>query len=141
MSTFLNNLFNDNLFKDSSIFILSDHGVTMPSIYYLYDFYQIEGQLPMLYIIVNERNNTYYQKQFKYMQENQQNLITAFDIYNTLGNIIYGDKYKNIKNKTSKKDTFKSPKGISLFDKINGKKRIPIKYSDIYKIDLNVCKL
>ena len=55
----------------------------MPSIYYLYDFYQIEGQLPMLYIIVNDRNNTYYEKQYKYMQENQQHLITAFDIYNT----------------------------------------------------------
>jgi hypothetical protein len=33
--TFLNKLFNDNLLKDSSIFLLSDHGVGMPSIYYM----------------------------------------------------------------------------------------------------------
>ena len=30
---FLNNLFNDNLLKDSSIFLLSDHGAGMPSLY------------------------------------------------------------------------------------------------------------
>ena len=40
---FLNSLFNDNLLKESSIFLLSDHGDGMPSIYYMHDFYQIEG--------------------------------------------------------------------------------------------------
>ena len=42
---FLNNLFNENLLKDSSIILVSDHGVGMPSIYFPYDFYSIEEQL------------------------------------------------------------------------------------------------
>ena len=52
---FLNELFNTNLLKDSSIFLLSDHGVGMPSFYSGYKFYSIEETLPMLYIIVNHR--------------------------------------------------------------------------------------
>ena len=47
--TFLNKLFNDDLLKDSSIILLSDHGVGMPSIYYPYNFYKLEEQLPILY--------------------------------------------------------------------------------------------
>ena len=54
---FLNNLYNYNLLKDSSIFLLSDHGVGMPSIYFLNDFYKIEEHLPMLYMIINDRKN------------------------------------------------------------------------------------
>jgi hypothetical protein len=77
---FLNNLFNDNLFSNSSIILVSDHGVAMPSIFYLYDFYKIEKRLPMLYIIVNDRKNISYEKQYKYIHENQQTFITGFDI-------------------------------------------------------------
>ena len=55
--TFLNKLFNDDLLKDSSIILLSDHGVGMPSIYYPYNFYKLEEQLPILYIIVHNRKN------------------------------------------------------------------------------------
>ena len=32
---FLNTLFNDNLLKDSTIFLLSDHGCAMPAVYYI----------------------------------------------------------------------------------------------------------
>ena len=49
---FLNDLFNKNLLKDSSILLISDHGESLPSLYYLYDFYKIEYYLPMLYIII-----------------------------------------------------------------------------------------
>ena len=38
ISNFLNRLFNDNLLKETSIIFLSDHGVGLPSLYYLYDF-------------------------------------------------------------------------------------------------------
>ena len=131
---FLNNLFKDNLLKDSSIFLLSDHGVGMPSIYFLYKFYEIEQNLPMLYMIVNDRKNYSYARQYKNIYENQQAFITGYDIYNTIGNLIYGDKYNYIKNKTSKNDTPKSNLGKSLFSDINKKKRYPGLYSDmIYK--------
>ena len=112
----------------------------MPSLYYITDFYNIEKQLPMLYIMVNDRKNVSYEKQYKYMRENQQNLITAFDFYNKLGNIIYGDKYKDIKNKTEQFDTCKSPFGESLFNKINSKDRHPNNLNLISDIELFVCK-
>ena len=97
---FLNSLFRDNLLKDTSIFLLSDHGVGMPSIYFLYNFYKYEEQLPMLYLIINDRKNVTYNKQYTYIHQNQQTFITAYDIYNTIGHLIYGDKYITINNKT-----------------------------------------
>ena len=116
----LNNLFNDNLLADTSIFLLSDHGVGMPSIYYYFSFYQLEIRLPMLYIIINDRKNISYNEQYKYINENQQTFITGYDIYNTFINLIYGDKYES-----------KGPKshnGNSLFNKINQKSRKPNNY-------------
>jgi len=134
---FLNKLFNDNLLKDSSIFLLSDHGVGMPSIYFFNDFYKIEEHLPMLYMIINDRKNISYNKQYGYLHENQQSFITAYDIYNTIANIIYGDNYIYIKNKTDNIDTPKSSKGISLFNKIDSKIRSPNIY---FRMTNQVCK-
>ena len=137
---FLNNLFNDNLLNNTSIILLSDHGDKMPSIYYPYDFYRIEGQLPMLYMIINDRKNISYEKQYKYIYKNQQTFITAYDIYNTIGNLIFGDKYYYIKNKTAYHDTPKSQYGKSLFEKINQKKRNPQFYKKIGPMRRDSCK-
>jgi hypothetical protein len=134
---FLNNLYNTNLLKDSSIFLLSDHGVGMPSIYFFSDFYRIEINLPMLYIIICDRKKYSYEDQYKNIYENQQSFITAYDIYNTIGNIIYGEKYNYIKNKTLEKDTPKSKEGKSLFSEINKIIRHPRIYSNM---SYNSCK-
>ena len=139
ISEFLNRLFEDNLFKDTSIILLSDHGVGMPSIYYVYDFYLTEIHLPSFFIIINDRKNSFYEKQYKYIYENQQTFITAFDIYNTIGNIVFGDKYINIPNKTLEMDSFKSSLGISLFNKIDSKERFPQKYLNYSSISESVC--
>ena len=125
---FLISLYDDNLLKDSSIILLSDHGCALPAIYYIHEFYQIEMRLPMLYIIVNDRKNVDYNKQYFYIQKNQQTFITAYDIYNTIGNLIFGDNYSNIQNKESNHDTPKSPMGKSLFENINQKERKPKLY-------------
>ena len=138
---FLESLFNDNLLKDTTVFLMSDHGTGMPSVYYMYDFYQIEYSLPMLFILINDKKNATYEEQYMYLNENQQSFITAFDIYNTFGNILYGDKYNNIKNKTLKEDTFKSEYGISLFNKINNKERSPKYYSHINRMNTEYCKI
>ena len=124
----LNSLYNDNLLKDSSIFLLSDHGCAIPSVYTLYKFYQIEKRLPMLFMIVNDRKNVGYNQQYFNIQENQQTFITAYDIYDTIGNLIYGDNYTNIPNKDDNHDTPKSVRGRSLFDVINPKERRPKNY-------------
>ena len=130
---FLNSLYNDNLLKDTTVFLLSDHGCNMPSVYYLNDFFQIEKRLPMLFMIINDRKNTDYYQQYANIHENQQTLITGYDIYNTIGNLIYGDNYTNIENKTISHDTPKSPFGQSLFDKINAKERNPKNFSGMEK--------
>ena len=141
IADFLNRLFDDNLFKDTTIIFLSDHGIGMPSIYYIYDFYRTEYYLPSLFIIINDRKNVSYEKQYRYIKENQQTFITAFDIYNTLGNIIYGDKYDNIPNKTFEMDSFKSNLGISLFNTINSKERFPKKFYNYSRLSLSVCQM
>ena len=136
---FLKSLFIDNLLKDTSIILMSDHGQHMPSFYYLLDFYKIEKQLPMLYIIVNDRKKINYAEQYKFIHENQQAFITAFDFHNTLCNLIYGDKYNEINITTKYKNTCKSSYGESLFNKINGKERSPNLYNNISKMELYVC--
>ena len=141
ISNFLWNLFDDNLLKNCIVFLMSDHGAPVPSLYYFDEFYQIELRLPMLYIIVNDMNYSNYDQQYKYIHENQQTFITAFDIYNTLSHIIFGEKYKYIKKKTEKKDRPKSPYGESLFNEINNHKdRNPKSYNNLTKMSLYVCK-
>ena len=128
---FLNNLYNDNLLKDSSIFLISDHGVGVPSAYYYNLFYQLEFRLPMLYIIVNDRKNISYSDQYMHINENQQTFITAYDIYNTFINLIYGDKYEL-------KYVPKSHNGKSLFKRIDPKPRTPFKYYPMSKFACSI---
>ena len=125
---YLDSLFKDNLFKDTSIFLLSDHGVGIHSIYYILEFFQIEHMLPMLYIIVNDRKNISYDEQYFNIHKNQQTFITAYDIYNTVNHLLYGDSYKYIFNLTDDNATPKSALGNSLFNKIDQKSRKPKNY-------------
>ena len=133
---FLYNLYDDNLFQNTTIFLLSDHGTAAPSPYYINNFYQIERHLPMLYIISNDRKNISYKQQYEYIQKNQQILVTGYDIYNTIGHLIFGDKYYLIPNKNQIKDTPKTNLGISLFNKINSKERTPKNYKNM---NINIC--
>ena len=66
---FLNSLYNDNLLKDTTIFLLSDHGCGMPSVYFIYDFYKIEKRLPMLFMIVNDRKNIDYNQKIIFINK------------------------------------------------------------------------
>ena len=123
---FFNNLFNDNFFKEISIFLLSDHGVAIPSIYFLSDFFKYEKILPMFYLIVNDRKNVTYEQQYKFLHKNQQTFMTGFDIYNTIVHLIYGEKYGT---KESDKTFLKY--GKSLFTEINQMDRSPKEYSSM----------
>ena len=139
---FLQNLYNKNLLKDTTVFLLSDHGVAMPSIYFANNFYWYEYDLPVLLLMINDRKNITYEKQYKTIFENQQTFITAFDIYNTLGNLLYGKRYDLVKNSTQNIITLKSSYGKSLFSKINPKQRYPMKYKYLGKFGIsdNTCK-
>ena len=91
--------------------------------YYAFEFYTIENELPLLYAIINDRKNISHDKQYFYLRENQQTFITAYDIYNTINHLLYGDKYKDILNLTDENPSPKSPLGTSLFEKIDQKSR------------------
>ena len=134
---FLYNLYKENLLNKTSILLLSHHGESLPSFYYIYDFYRIEYYLPMFYIIVNDRNNLTYNEQYEFISKNQQTLISAYDIYNTIINLIYGDNYKNIGIKSNSKKSKKNPKsplGESLFKEINQKNRTSYLFKNNSKI-------
>jgi hypothetical protein len=121
---FLNNLFNENLLKDTIVMLLSDHGSTMPSIYYFNNFHIYEEVFPMLYVLSYDKKNLTYNEQYKYIHQNQQKLITALDIYNTIGYLAYGSIYKKIKDKEkSYEDTPKTKFGKSIFTKIDSKRK------------------
>ena len=129
---FLNNLFVKNMLKETTILLLSDHGCPMPSLYHYNDFFRIEKYLPMLFLLTYDKKNISYFEQYKYINENQQILITSYDIYNTIGFLIYGEYYSKIKNKTYLIKTPKSKYGKSLFNEINPK-RSPYNYDNMPK--------
>ena len=129
---FLNNLFNKNYLKETTIFLLSDHGCPMPSLYNFNEFFMIDRYLPMLFILTYDKKNISYIDQYKYIKENQQILITSYDIYNTIGFLIYGKYYSKIKNKTNILETPKSKLGQSLFSKLDPK-RNPYDYENMPK--------
>ena len=72
---YLMSLLEDNLFKDSTVILMSDHGVIMPSFYSLTDFFKKEWRLPMLYPLINDRKNANHNEQYFYLQKNQQTFI------------------------------------------------------------------
>ena len=129
---YLNTLYQQNLLKETSVFLLSDHGVAIPSIYYLTQFFKYEKALPMFYLLINDRKNVSYEAQYNHLYQNQQTFITGFDIYNTIIHLIYGDKFG-----TKSTKGIKSKKGQSLFLYINQKKRNPRKYKPMARF---VCK-
>ena len=128
---FLNNLFNDNLLINTTIFLISDHGAALPSIYHLSDFYNLEHVLPMLFIISNDRKNKTFEEQYKYLQHNQQTFITCLDFYDTILHIIYGDKYFTFKDKDEDNNSIRAKSGKSLFMKIDQKQRSPKIYDEM----------
>ena len=132
---FLNNLFNKNMLIETTILLLSDHGCPMPSLYHFNEFYYVERFLPMLYLFTHDKKNISYFEQYKYIHENQQILITSYDIYNTIGFLIYGKYYSKIKNTTYLINTPKSKYGKSLFSEINPK-RNTYKYKNMPN---NIC--
>ena len=104
----------ENYFDDkTAIIILSDHGAHIPGPYdiLLYEEKMTEEFLPLLLLIIpNKKRYNYSNILF-----NQQQLITAYDIHDTLLDMINVDK-KNY-------EIMEQNKGQSLFIKINGKER------------------
>ena len=116
---FLNTLYKENMLKETTIMLLSDHGCPMPSIYYFNKFFRLEKNLPMLFLFTYDKTIS-YNEQYKYIYENQQKFITSYDIYNTILYLIYGNYFFI-------RPTPKSKLGANIFTSINPK-RTPYNY-------------
>ena len=122
--TFLKELYNSNQLKNTTVFIAGDHGFALMGVHKLINpnDWKIEQSLPIFILIVPDKKNESYEKQYSQILQNQQTLITPFDIYYTIRDIILGNEYK--------KDLLKEQKneGESLFKYINPKERNCTKY-------------
>ena len=128
---FLNTLYEEKLLKETTILLLADHGNPMPSPYFFNNFFQLERNLPMLFILSQDKLNQTYYQQYNNIHQNQQKFITAYDIYNTICYLMLGNKYY-IPNDEKTNYIFKSDLGINLFDPINSK-RSPKDYVNMNK--------
>lgn len=82
---FLKELFKTDQLKNTTIFIAADHGFQLMGIYKIINSkdFPIEGNLPFFFLIVPDKKNYTYEKQYSEIIKNQQTLITPFDIFYT----------------------------------------------------------
>ena len=126
---FLNELYEKKLLNDTAIFILSDHGNSYFNYIYYYIFKSddslIERTYGTLFMILpsNKNKNIYNDYYYKNIYNNQQVLISPFDIHDTLIHIIFG-------NNTSYNKEVYSHQGDSLLSKFEGKSRNCSKWKD-----------
>ena len=124
---FLLDLYENSLLKDTTLFLVGDHGFALMGVYKIlqsHDWYY-ETDLPIFLMIESDNPKLGYDKQYKEILNNQQTLITAFDIFYTLRWILYGEEYKTMPLNGNKDD------GECLFKYINPKERICSKYRGI----------
>ena len=127
---FLINLLT-NYFDDKSIiFIASDHGSSMNGFYELIlsEDKMFEIFFPTLFILLPKNISEIEKKNLEY---NVQKMITSYDIYATLINILYmNDNFNFTKNY----------QGQSLFTKIDGLKRSCKNYNELNGENSDYCK-
>ena len=130
---FLKELFETDQLKNTTIFIASDHGFFLMGIYKILNSkdFNIETNLPLLFLIVSDKKNITYEQQYSQIIKNQQTLVTPFDIFYTLRYIIYEENYKKSPLNGNYND------GEYLFKNINPKERICKKYQ---QMDISTCQ-
>ena len=131
---FLVDLYTSEQLKDTTVFLVGDHGNMLFTTYKFLEpnDLKIEKFFPILIIISPDKKNVSFQNQYSEILKNQQTLVTPFDIYYTLRDLLYGMKYKNNLLKEQNKD-----EGESLFKYINPLERNCSKYKQIIKCYCN----
>ena len=124
MYNFLIELYYSNQLQNTTIFIAGDHGFALMGLYKIINpnDWSIEQSLPIFILLNHDKKNLSYEEEYSEILKNQQTLVTPFDIYFTIRQIIFGDKYKSNLLEEQKN------KGESLFKYINPKERNCSKY-------------
>ena len=128
ITDFLYFLINENMMHNTAIIFASDHGNGMPSVYTLlnsedYFYENVLGFLAFVFLDFNFdetiKNN---------LERNQQILVTPYDIYDTIIDIIYGRQNLEIKSRF----------GQSLFREIKELERNCKKYEEL--VEEAICR-
>jgi hypothetical protein len=127
LKNFIEELINNYTNEKSMILLVSDHGrgIKYPIKIDNFEDNNIERTLGMLFIIMSNNNDNYYNKTA--MSINEQKFITPYDIYMTM--------LKGLKNV----ENYKSNKGKSLDEEIDGMERNCDKYND-FNLKSNPCR-
>ena len=130
---FLEDLYKSKKLEDTALFILSDHGNSYFNYVYYYIFKSddslIERSYATLFIILpNDKNvkNKISKEYYNNINQNQQILMSPYDIHNTLIHIALG-------NNTINNYRIYSRYGKSLLSSFNGKKRTCKNWLNIVK--------
>ena len=136
---FLNNLYENNYLNNTIIFLVSGQGNSYNNLfntinYMDYDFY-IEKYLGTFFILLDKEGLNLTNDDLINMRNNQQNMVTSYDIRDTLKSIARKTFYDDIKENKDKFDYDKL--GKSLFGYINSMERNCNKYK---QITIGVCR-
>ena len=119
---FLESLNKKGHLDDTAIFIVSDHGNNMIGFYNIFQVedFVMEKTLGTWLIILPK--NSVNKKEDKILKNNQQNIVTPYDIHDTMLDIF----------KFEKNTKYKSRYGQTVFEEINNLQR----NCETYKLDL-----
>ena len=118
---FLNYLFKNKLLENTAIFFVSDHGNGMYGLYrdIQADDFLFERTLAFWFIILHNFKN---EEEIKNLEENQQTLLTPYDIFDTMSDIIFNEENMDVHTRLDF--------GKSVFRKIDAKNRNCMKYTE-----------
>lgn len=126
---FFESFFKKGYFDDTLFLILSDHGNNFGSYYSLFETVaedrRIEGLLPVFIVIIPNKEIIYESGLYNNLMENQQTLISPYDIYNSIIHASCSD-YKDIDTKPKnqfEKGGIYSWRGYTIFNLIDYKGR------------------
>ena len=131
---FLDNLYQNNYLKNTIVFLVSGQGNSyndlFNNIFYIdYDFY-IEKYLGTFFILLDKEGLNLNETDLINIRTNQQNMVTAYDIRETLKNIAENKIYNNTREK-NEDNLNNNNLGESLFEFINSLKRSCKLYNNI----------
>ena len=135
---FLDNLYQNDLLNNTFIFLVSGQGNSYNDLYnsinYLeYDFF-IEKYLGTFFILFDKEGLNLTKNDLINIKNNQQNMVTAYDIHYTLKSIAQNKFYSEAK---EVKEDNNENLGKSLFGFINAMERGCFKYK---QIGIGVCR-
>ena len=118
---FLNYLFKNKLLENTAIFFVSDHGNGMYGLYrdLQADDFLFERTLAFWFVILHNFKN---EEEIKNLEENQQTLLTPYDIFDTMSDIIFNEENMDVHTRLDL--------GKSVFRKIDAKNRNCMKYTE-----------